>query len=236
MTRIIIFGDLHANWEALLALQQAERRPDAILCLGDVVGYGPDPKRCLDATRNSATRFIQGAHDRAVGGGADNGRPGLTQATWAYTRAMLPPADREFLAALPATQTFDYAGARFFMTRLAPDDDDTESQMLITLSQARLREQFAAIEADVILLGGPHIPAMRQIGDKVIVCPGSLGLPRYGVSDPTFVAWEDGRLKIHHLHYHPDTTIQKLSLLPLDPEYILTLQSALKTGGLETRQ
>ena len=43
--RIIIFGDLHANWEALLALQQAEPQPDLVLCLGDTVGYGPDPKR-----------------------------------------------------------------------------------------------------------------------------------------------------------------------------------------------
>jgi len=235
MTRIIIFGDLHANWEALLALQQAELRPDAILCLGDVVGYGPDPKRCLDAVRNSAARFIQGGHDRAVGGGASYGHPGLLQATWAYTRSMLSVADHEFLSALPASQTFEQAGARFLMTRLPPDNADTESQMLITLSQARLRDMFADVDADVILLGGPHIPAMRQIGQKVIVCPGSLGLPRYGVSDPTFVAWEDGRLQIHHLHYHPDKTIQKLSLLPLDPEYIQTLQNVLKTGGLEAR-
>ncbi|NOR84421.1 MAG: metallophosphoesterase, partial [Ardenticatenales bacterium] len=39
--RILIFSDLHANWEALLWMQRAEEQPDAILFLGDAVGYGP---------------------------------------------------------------------------------------------------------------------------------------------------------------------------------------------------
>jgi predicted phosphodiesterase len=240
MTRVIIFGDLHANWEALLALQQAEQRPDVVLCLGDVVGYGPDPKRCLDAVRSSATHIVRGRHDLAVGQlapavDAETGRDGdsdLLEASWAHTRSLLSAADRDYLASLPADQTVGIAGTRFHLTRLAPDDPDTETHMLITMSQARLRELFGDLEADVILLGGPHVPALRQVDDRLIVCPGSLGLPRYGVPDPTFAAWEDGRVQVHHLHYHPEDTVRKLSLLPLAPEHVLRLQSALRTGGL----
>ncbi|MFQ5578444.1 MAG: metallophosphoesterase family protein [Anaerolineae bacterium] len=233
MARIVIFSDLHANREALLALQRAEPRPDAVLCLGDTVGYGPEPKHCLDAVRRGATHLIGGRHDRAVGDARLSSPNSLLEATWAYTRSILPPADRSYLAALPAAHTVTLAGVRFHLARLAPDDDDVETQMLITMSQARLKERFGALKADIILLGGPHIPAMRQIGDRLIVCPGSLGQPRYGVSDPTFAAWEDGRLQIHHLHYHPQDTIRKLSLLPLDPEHILRLQSILQTGKPE---
>jgi predicted phosphodiesterase len=122
---------------------------------------------------------------------------------------------------------------RFHLTRLLPDDLETETQMLITTPQVRLREHFGHLEADVILLGGPHVPAMRQIDDKLIICPGSLGQPRYGVSDPTFAVWHKGRAQIHHLHYEPHTTARKLSLLPLAPEHRLRLQSILQTGGLE---
>jgi len=100
------------------------------------------------------------------------------------------------------------------------------------MSEARLRECFGGIEADVILVGGPHLPAMRQVDGRLIVCPGSLGQPRYGVPDPTFVAWHNGHLQIHHLHYQPQSTIRKLSLVPMDPEHVLRLQSYLKTGGL----
>jgi predicted phosphodiesterase len=241
MTRVIIFGDLHANWEALLALQQAEQRPDAVLCLGDMVGYGPDSKRCLDAVRASTKRLIGGRHDLAVGSlvpavGAEGGRSTqseLLEATWAHTRSMLSAEDRDYLASLPAELTVELAGTRFHLTRLAPDDVETETHMLITMPQARLRELFGNVEAEVILLGGPHVPALRQVDGRLIVCPGSLGLPRYGVPDPTFAAWEDGRVQVHHLHYHPQDTIRKLSLLPLAPEHRLHLQSILRSGGLE---
>jgi predicted phosphodiesterase len=244
MTRIIIFGDLHANWEALLALQQAEPAPDGVFCLGDLVGYGPDPKACLDAVRASVPHVIGGWHDRAVGGPAAWPGPAgpaagqgdeaeLLEATWAHTRSMLSAEDRGYLAGLPAELTLEVAGTRFHLTRLAPDGLETETRMLITMPQARLRELFGHVEADVILLGGPHVPALRQVDGRLIVCPGSLGLPRYGVPDPTFAAWQDGRVQVHHLHYHPEDTVRKLSLLPLAPEHVLRLQSILRTGGLE---
>jgi predicted phosphodiesterase len=232
-TRVIIFGDLHANWEALLVLQQAELRPYAVLCLGDIVGYGPDPKRCLDAVRASATHTIGGWHDRAIGG--DHHYPSsddLLEATWAYTRSVLSVEDRGYLAALPTELTVEIAGTRFHLTRLSPDDLETETDVLITIPQARLRELFGEVEADVILVGGPHVPAMRQVDDRLIICPGSLGQPRYGVPEPTFAVWHNGRVQIHHLHYQPQATTRKLSLLPLDPEYVMRLQAILRTGGL----
>ncbi len=231
-TRVIIFGDLHANWEALVTLQQTERRPYAVFCLGDIVGYGPDPKSCLDSVRASATHVIAGWHDRAVGDGRLHSDDDLVEGSLAYTRSVLPAADRDYLAALPAELPVMLDGTRFHLTRLAPDDLETEEFTLVTVSQARLRQLFGHIEADVILVGGPHVPAMRQIDGRLIVCPGSLGLPRYGVPDPTFAAWQEGRLQIHHLHYQPDDTARKLSLLPLDPEFILHLQSVLRTGGV----
>jgi predicted phosphodiesterase len=233
MTRVVIFSDLHANWEALLALQQAENQPDMILCLGDIVGYGPDPKRCLDVVRTSATHIIGGRHDLAVGITHSYTGDDLLEATWTHARSLLPQADLDYLAALPPNLSVDVGGIRFYLTRLAPDDTAAETHMLITMSQLQLRERFDEVEADFILLGGPHIPAMRQVDNKLIVCPGSLGQPRYGVSDPTFAAWQDGRVQIHHLHYHPQDTMRKLALLPLDPEHVLLLQSTLQTGGLK---
>ncbi len=222
-------------------MQQAEIQPYAVLCLGDVIGYGPDPKRCLDAVRATTTHLIGGWHDRAVGGASPE-NPGpqpsqdgydLLEATWAHTRSVLSAEDRVFLDSLPADQTVEIAGVRFHLTRLLPDDQDTETQMLITTPQARLREHFGHLEADVILLGGPHVPAMRQIDGRLIICPGSLGQPRYGVPDPTFAVWHNGRAQIHHLHYEPHTTARKLALLPLAPEHRRRLQSILQTGGLE---
>ena len=51
--RIAILSDVHANLEALTAVEQAlaALRPDRIVCLGDVVGYGADPGPCCDRVR-----------------------------------------------------------------------------------------------------------------------------------------------------------------------------------------
>jgi predicted phosphodiesterase len=235
--QIIIFGDLHANWEALLILQQTDLNPYAVLCLGDIVGYGPDPKRCVDAIRAGATHIIGGQHDRAIGLSAlDNQGPGtdeLLEATWSHTRSVLLAEDRDFLASLPTELTVEVAGVRFHLMRLGPDDPETETRTLITMPQAQLGDMFGHIEADVILLGGPHVPAMRQFDGRLIVCPGSLGQPRYGVPEPTFAVWRNERVQIHHLHYEPQITARKLSLLPLAPEHRLRLQSILQTGKLD---
>ena len=229
---------MHANWEALVTLQQTEVQPLAVLCLGDIVGYGPDPQRCLEAVRASATHLIGGRQDRAVGtpktrSSFEPEGDELVEATLAHTRLVLSAEDRAYLAALPTELTIELANVRFQLTRLPPDDSTTETHMLITMPQAQLRELFGHVEADVILLGGPHVPAMRQIDHRLIICPGSLGQPRYGVPEPTFAVWHNGRAQIHHLHYEPHVTIRKLSLLPLAPEHRLYLQTVLQRGGID---
>ena len=229
--KIIVFSDLHANWEALFVLQQSVPQPLAVLCLGDSVGYGPDPHRCVTALRAGVTHAIAGPHDRAMADESTDSAGDLLAASWRHARQLLPAADRTYLAALPAHLTVTIAGVRFHLTRLQPDDSTSEDCSLITLPLAELRQRFAAVEADIILLGGPHIPALRRLDDRLIICPGSLGQPRYGVPEPTFAVWHTGRAQIHHLHYDPHVTARKLSLLPLAPEHRLHLQSVLHTGA-----
>jgi predicted phosphodiesterase len=235
MPRLVIFGDLHANWEAWLALWQAENNLDALFCLGDVVGYGPDPKRCLDVVRSSVSHAIRGQHDLAIGLGETRTENDLLSGTWTHAGSVLTASDRQYLATLPDELTVSWAGVRFHLARLNPDNMAAETYTLITAPASKLEERFAHIEADIILLGGTHIPAMRQVNGRLIICPGSLGLPRYGVPDPTFAVWQDGDVRISHLHYHPDQTIQKLSLIPLDPEHTLWLQYVLRTGDRSDR-
>ena len=65
-----IFGDIHANLEALEAVfaAMAEERLDECICLGDIVGYGADPEVCVDRVRESGALVIAGNHDHAVFG------------------------------------------------------------------------------------------------------------------------------------------------------------------------
>lgn len=71
--KYLIFSDVHGNLEALTAvLEQIEvYHPDRIICLGDVVGYGPNPNECIELVHQHAQITIMGNHDHAVLGLTD---------------------------------------------------------------------------------------------------------------------------------------------------------------------
>ncbi|HXH37783.1 MAG TPA: metallophosphoesterase family protein [Thermoanaerobaculia bacterium] len=102
---LALLSDLHANLEALHAcLRHAtERRAERFAFLGDLVGYGADPAAVIDLVAEHAARgavVVQGNHDAAVA----NGMGGLNDAaaeSLEWTRKVLSPAHRAFLASLP---------------------------------------------------------------------------------------------------------------------------------------
>ncbi len=235
--KIIIFSDLHANWEALSALQRAESQPDAILFVGDVVNFGPDPKRCLDWVRANATAAVRGNHDHAVAFGGDSGvNPALLplfEAVRDFTQGALTAADRAWLGGLPLDQAIVLDGAAFHLVHAMPSDPLGKRVSLVTTREEDLAAEIARLDPppDVLLVGHTHLPGMRKVGDTIIVNPGSLGQPRNGTPDATYAVWRDGDLQIHHLHYDHDTTQRKLMDLPLDPDVVDRLQEILETGS-----
>jgi predicted phosphodiesterase len=101
--RVLVLSDVHANLTALEAVLAAVNgRWDRVVCLGDVVGYGPDPNEVLDRVRALGALTIRGNHDKASCGledPADFNPVARTAALW--TREQLTPANTEYLQNLP---------------------------------------------------------------------------------------------------------------------------------------
>jgi len=100
---ILVLSDLHGNATALeAALQAAQGRWDRVVCLGDVVGYGPDPNEVVGQIRKLGARTIRGNHDKAVAAliPADDFNP-VAKAAVEWTRSQLSPENRTWLAELP---------------------------------------------------------------------------------------------------------------------------------------
>jgi len=101
--RYLILSDIHANATALdAALEAAKGRWEKALCLGDVVGYGPDPNEVVDRIRELGAVTIRGNHDKAGSGlaNADDFNP-VARAVALWTREKLRPENREYLEKLP---------------------------------------------------------------------------------------------------------------------------------------
>ncbi|MBS1840223.1 MAG: metallophosphoesterase family protein [Acidobacteria bacterium] len=101
--RILILSDIHANLTALeAALTKAAGRYDAAVCLGDIVGYGPDPAEVSEKIRKVAKSSIRGNHDKAVAGimSTEDFNP-VAKAAVDWTRSQMSPEQLKWLAELP---------------------------------------------------------------------------------------------------------------------------------------
>ncbi|MDE0207001.1 MAG: metallophosphoesterase family protein [Candidatus Tectomicrobia bacterium] len=103
-----IISDLHGNLEALQAvLDDAAGKVDAVVCLGDIVGYNANPRECLRLVRETCALVVAGNHDQAACGV----RPYDDFNDWArqamdWTRGQLSTEEVEYLRRLPCTAPF----------------------------------------------------------------------------------------------------------------------------------
>ncbi len=103
-----IFGDIHANLEALstvLDLMKQEK-VDQIFCLGDIVGYNANPAECIELLRKQEVLCISGNHDRFTSGEVDAVIRAETRQVIEYTRRALSDDQMDFIASLPEERSW----------------------------------------------------------------------------------------------------------------------------------
>jgi protein phosphatase len=88
------------------------------------------------------------------------------------------------------------------------------------------------VDADVLLVGHTHTPFIRQIGNRLVVNPGSLGQPKTGKPDACYTVWEDGALELKSFPYAVDETVGKLKALAFSSDVERDLITVLKTGSV----
>jgi len=183
--KLAIISDIHSNLEALTAvLNEIDRRAvDAIYCLGDVVGYGPDPVACLDLVRERCKAIVMGNHDLAVATGEGLKmlpRDGRKAAE--HNHDQLSEEQRAYLATLPLK--FEADGCAF--AHATPGEPEAWHRLgSFLLAQ----EQFSHFSTDVCFIGHSHIPAVMgnklgvvrvRRGVRYLINVGSVGQPRDG--------------------------------------------------------
>lgn len=103
--RIAVLSDIHSNWHALQAVLEwcAEKGVERFFCLGDIVGYGANPRECLDAIRNLHCPTVLGNHDESVASGGRGDLNPIARLGVEYSMRMLDADRRAWLGQLPFT-------------------------------------------------------------------------------------------------------------------------------------
>jgi diadenosine tetraphosphatase ApaH/serine/threonine PP2A family protein phosphatase len=228
--RIAIVSDVHANLaalEAVLRHAEAEGALDGLWCLGDMVGYGPQPCEVLDRLREAGARPVAGNHDLAAVGLAstEDFNPAAAAAVH-WTARQLRDADRRYIESLPQVRreegfTLVHGTLRWPVWEYLYSYD---------AALAHLSRQ----ETPFGLVGHTHIP-MLVVEDgrfprgcelfylqdgavvelrpdrRLVLNPGSVGQPRDGDPRASYAIYdsEAGTFSLHRVEYDIAAT-QKL--------------------------
>ncbi len=176
--RILLVADIHANWPALQAINEPF---DACLFLGDLVDYGLEPSPCIQWIKDHATHTVRGNHDHGVAQNVKvqgrNGFKYLTAITRPLTQERLSADERRFLGSMPISRRFLMENSRFLMVHATPRDPLDEYAIADADFWSR---RLVDVDANVICVGHTHHPYVVEVGDKLVINPGSVGQPRDG--------------------------------------------------------
>jgi predicted phosphodiesterase len=192
--RVAVISDIHGNLHALKAVLAAlaDERPDAIWCLGDLVGYGPRPNECTTTVARSAAICLVGNHDLGVLGRldlSDFSNDAAAAALW--SREVLTDEARKYLSSRrPNTRA---QGCELFHG--SPRDPVWE----YVLSEEAARAALRLTSSPVVLVGHSHVALTFSGGNggvsgsvapegteidlsegRWLLNPGSVGQPRDG--------------------------------------------------------
>ncbi|MSP12781.1 MAG: metallophosphoesterase [Chloroflexi bacterium] len=242
--RYVVFSDIHGNFQALQAiLEQPEvQEANAFWCLGDVVGYGPDPNACVERVRVLPGVCLAGNHDWAVMGRlnlAEFNADARQAVLW--TRKVLTSENLQFLQDLPSR--LDNLEEVFTLAHASPRAPVWE--YILSADVARLN--FSHFGTSYCFVGHTHVPAIFIASkksaspvqmltprpaevillgaDRMIINPGSVGQPRDGNSMASFVLLDTEKLTIEYrrVNYPIEDTQRRMEAAGLPPRLSMRL-------------
>jgi predicted phosphodiesterase len=227
--RVLVVADVHGNWEALQAVLADPH--DALICLGDMVGYGPEPARCVRRILNEAELVLRGNHDHALATGAAIGSPPsfewLAEATLQLGAAQLSAAERLGLATLPLRASRMIDGVAYQLVHAAPTDP---LYRYVDPTADGWAREVRGLGPEVLLVGHSHLQFRYHVAGRTIVSPGSVGQPRQGDGRAAYLVIEDGNLSFCRASYRVERTIAALERSGIEAAATAALTQLLRTG------
>jgi len=212
--RYAIIADIHANLAAFTAvLDDIERRGgvEEVWCLGDIVGYGPDPHQCIELLCQYKRVCVVGNHDWAAIGKIDTSdfNPDAAAACH-WTAQQLTPEDIQYLDSLPLVVQRD----DFTLVHGSPRDPIWE----YLLSTSSAKQNFAYFQSQFCLVGHSHVPLVFECSEtgaclvsefpadtilklaknRLIINPGGVGQPRDGDPRASYAIYDSEARSVTH--------------------------------------
>jgi putative phosphoesterase len=233
--RIAIISDIHGNLPALEAVlvDVAEQRPDAVYCLGDLVGYGASPNEVTERIHAQGIPTIMGNYDDGVGYDREECgcayRDPIDQAlgdrSLAWTKAHTTPENKAFLRTLLKELRFEADDKRVLLVHGSPR---TMNEYLFEDRPISSFQRLAASSnADIIAFGHTHKPYQKKVDDVLFVNAGSVGKPKDLDWRACYVILEGSALTFRRVSYDVARAAAAIRGTDLPHEFAMDIE----TGG-----
>ncbi|MCK5802134.1 MAG: metallophosphoesterase family protein [Lentisphaeria bacterium] len=206
-----VFSDIHANLQAWNAVFTDLRGMgvDELVCLGDVVGYGPDPGAILEHVHRHVHHFVLGNHDAVIAGVTDGSNfNGAARQAIEWTRLQLDAKARQFFGGMP----FVLESEVFVCAHGDPVDPARFAYILDPEDATRV---WDGCEQQMVFVGHSHVPGFfirgqsgtphwldpqnfqLEEGKRYIVNVGSVGQPRNGDFRSSYCVYDDDTQSVY---------------------------------------
>jgi predicted phosphodiesterase len=230
--KYLVLSDIHSNYEALTSVLRRVRRKrfDRVIILGDLVGYGADPNRTVEAVRRLRKAvIIRGNHDKVCSGleaGEMFNKIALQSARW--TEENLLPRHRKWLASLPKGPV--QVNETLSISHGTPLDEDA-----YIFGEIEALNMFQHFDTRLCFFGHSHFPVLFGLDDEALtthipftssdtyrvklrpkarylINPGSIGQPRDGDNRASFGMLDTKRMTmtIYRVPYAYERTMEKI--------------------------
>lgn len=201
-----VLADIHGVLPALEAVlaEPDVRAAEKIVLLGDLLA-GPMPVETLERLQALGDRavWVRGNADRELAESARTGGSFVPDPIFPWAAKQLRPADLPVLDALPLTVTVD--GVLFCH---ATPRDDTEI-VLVDSPPERWAEVLDGVSASTVVCGHTHMPFVRLVDRRLVVNPGSIGMP-YGRAGGSWALLKGGHVTLRHTPVDIEAAIEEV--------------------------
>ncbi|MDQ7001820.1 MAG: metallophosphoesterase family protein, partial [Ghiorsea sp.] len=243
---VAIISDVHANLPALTAVLDDidESNIQHILCLGDIVGYGPHPSECIKILQERRIFSIRGNHDYMVGSGKDfshGSSSSLHVAHWTIDR--MSQAEREWLATLP----LQYWKNNIMLVHGAPKDPTFFNAYVYERTAEPNLLWMEAHDLPICFHGHSHLQGMYlfkhkqvslhkelttyniQENTQSLICPGAVGQPRSGISGAEYAIYDpqSKQITFKRIDYDIEAVTQDMKRFEFPEQLITRLKQGL---------
>lgn len=227
--KIAVISDIHSNIYALINLLEDidNEKVDTIICLGDLVGYGPHPNEVISMIKRRHILCIKGNYDSSV---ADNEysyirETSINSFSLPWTVNELREENRLFLENLPSSLSLEIAGKKLLFVHGSPNSINE----YLTENGDNTINTMNALNFDVLVCAHTHLPVIKDFNGKIYVNSGSVGKPKIGRPNSTYcilnISKNEGlKVQIKEIPYEYKRIVKDMTLLKFPDQLIQSFE------------